>query len=327
MDLISVIIPVYNVEKYIERCLESVLRQTYSDLEIIVVDDGSMDRTGALADDFASRDGRILVVHQNNAGVSAARNNALARATGKYVGFLDGDDYAEPELFATLYDAVTSGEYELAVCGFRNVPDYVALGADASNDVPPQERGKRRDFTRGEVFERLRVNAIGGFVWNKLFLRSIIAEQGIEFDSRIKIAEDLIFVCRYNCFVNRAVYDATPLCNYVQRMESTVRRTELSIEILSTRELVNELQTEIFREHCPERLPLVAAAHAEYCLSLLAIAYKARGERELAAQYRRDGRRIFREVLTARIVPPSSKVKLFIKLYLPALHTVIRKGR
>ncbi|MDR0904733.1 MAG: glycosyltransferase [Oscillospiraceae bacterium] len=324
MDLISIIIPVYNVEAYLARCLDSVICQSYTNLQIIVADDGSTDNSGAIADEFAARDTRITVIHQPNAGVSAARNAALAVAGGEFIGFVDGDDYIDPDYFEVLHREITGGDYDLAVVGFETV----AYGSENARQAGARSAlGSVIELPRREVFRRMRVNSIGGFVWNKLFRRSIISAHNLIFDTRIKIAEDLIFLCQYTCFVDTAVYNTSPLYHYVTRQGSIVHKTDLNIEILSTRALVTELQTEIFKEQCPEHLPLIACAHAAYCLALLAIAYKSRGDLARSHEYSRDGKRIFREILSEKIVPSSNKLKLFIKLYLPALHTFIRRYR
>ena len=98
-ELISVILPVYNVQQYLEKCIESVVNQTYKNLEIILIDDGSTDMSGKICDEFAEKDGRIKVIHSKNGGVSAARNIGLDIATGEYIGFVDSDDWIESQMY------------------------------------------------------------------------------------------------------------------------------------------------------------------------------------------------------------------------------------
>ena len=114
---ISVIVPAYNMEKYIERCLDSLIGQTYHNLEIIVVDDGSNDQTGILCDRYAKKDPRILVVHQENQGVSQARNVGLSRATGDYIGFMDSDDYIDPNMYQSMQSRMTD-DIDVVACNF-----------------------------------------------------------------------------------------------------------------------------------------------------------------------------------------------------------------
>ncbi len=120
---ISVIVPVYNVEQYLQTCVESVLAQTYSNLEIILVDDGSTDGCPVLCDAYAARDARVRALHQENAGVSAARNAGVAMASGKLVAFVDSDDYAAPEMIERLYRTLAQNEAAVAVCGVRFVDE------------------------------------------------------------------------------------------------------------------------------------------------------------------------------------------------------------
>lgn len=115
--LISVIVPFYNVESYARKCIESIQAQTYKNLEIILVDDGSPDRCGEICDEYAARDPRIKVIHKKNGGLSSARNSALEIATGKYIGFVDSDDWIEPQMYEKMLQGIISSGSEIAICG------------------------------------------------------------------------------------------------------------------------------------------------------------------------------------------------------------------
>ena len=117
-DLISIVMPVYNVEKYLEKAVNSVIKQTYKNLEIILVDDGSKDSSGVLCDELAKKDTRIKVIHQENAGLSAARNAGIKLATGKYIGFMDSDDLIAENMYETLYNALIKNGAKLAMCDY-----------------------------------------------------------------------------------------------------------------------------------------------------------------------------------------------------------------
>ncbi len=119
MDLISVIIPVYNVEKYLDRCIQSVVGQTYKNLEIILVDDGSPDNCPAMCDEWAKRDSRIKVIHKENGGLSDARNVGIAVATGSFIGFVDSDDYISADMYQLLYDRMLTDDCDISVCGIQ----------------------------------------------------------------------------------------------------------------------------------------------------------------------------------------------------------------
>lgn len=121
MDLISVIIPVYKVEAYLDRCIQSIVDQTYTNLEIILVDDGSPDRSGAICDAWAAKDRRIKVIHKQNGGLSDARNAGMAISTGSYMGFVDSDDHISPDMFRLLLERMTADGSDIAACGVEMV--------------------------------------------------------------------------------------------------------------------------------------------------------------------------------------------------------------
>ena len=118
-NLVSVIIPVYNVQQYLPQCLESVCNQTYSRIEIIVVDDGSKDTSGTIADEYAEKDERITVIHKANGGLSSARNEGIDHAKGEYYLFVDSDDYIDPETVERLLGAMLKQDAQLVECGMR----------------------------------------------------------------------------------------------------------------------------------------------------------------------------------------------------------------
>ena len=113
---ISVVVPVYNVENYLNECIESILQQTYHELEVILVDDGSTDRSGELCEEWKKKDKRIHVIHQSNQGLSEARNRGLENITGKYVAFVDSDDILHPQMYEHLADALQAEQADVAIC-------------------------------------------------------------------------------------------------------------------------------------------------------------------------------------------------------------------
>ncbi len=161
---ISIIIPIYKVEKYLNRCLESVVNQTYRNLEIILVDDGSPDNCPAMCDAWAEKDSRIKVIHKENAGVAKARNDALDIASGEFIGFVDSDDYIELNMLETLFENIKASSADVSVC------DY------SDNEAASQDN----QFSYIDVDEALKGIASGGYLysvlWNKLYKRSVIAD-------------------------------------------------------------------------------------------------------------------------------------------------------
>lgn len=128
--LISIIVPAYNVEKYINKCVDSIIAQTYNNLEIILVDDGSSDSTGKICDEYLKYDNRIIVIHKSNGGLSDARNAGLDIAKGEYIGFVDGDDYISINMYKSLYNRIIADKTDMAVCSFSYVNEF---GEDLSN--------------------------------------------------------------------------------------------------------------------------------------------------------------------------------------------------
>lgn len=121
--MISVIIPVYNVEEYLERCVNSVLKQTYNDLEIILVDDGSTDNSGKICDELKNKDDRIIVIHKENQGLSASRNIGIEKATGEYITFVDSDDYILEDMYETLYKNLIRNDADISMCKYQYVKE------------------------------------------------------------------------------------------------------------------------------------------------------------------------------------------------------------
>ncbi len=146
--LLSIIVPVYKVENYLQKCIDSILAQTFTDFELILVEDGSPDGCPALCDAAAAKDARIRVLHQKNGGLSAARNAGLDVARGEWIGFVDSDDYIAPEMYETLYKAVQSTGADLALC------DYAAVDEAGIPCLPPYTGLAQRIFTGRELLKR-----------------------------------------------------------------------------------------------------------------------------------------------------------------------------
>ena len=162
---ISVIIPIYRVEPYLRKCVESVLAQTYQNLEIILVDDGSPDNCGAICDVFAAKDSRVRVIHQKNSGVSAARNAGLAAAGGEWIGWVDSDDWIEPKMFEMLLRAVQETGADISVCGhwdeYRNRTEPSGW---------PVRQIMNTEQALGELLENGRMKNL---LWDRLFHRTL----------------------------------------------------------------------------------------------------------------------------------------------------------
>lgn len=181
---ISIIVPVYNSEKTLERCLDSVLGQSFQKFEVILVNDGSRDSSGQICDRYAKSDSRIRVIHQKNAGVSAARNTGLAVIKGSYTTFLDSDDYLMPSHLEQYYHAACRCDCDIVVGGFT------CIAPEAVSNCLPRQTGV---FGR-EIWEEIcRDPAIYGYLWNKLFRTSLLYSNGIRLCEAMYSQEDLDF--------------------------------------------------------------------------------------------------------------------------------------
>ena len=162
--LISIIIPVYNVEKYLERCLDSVINQTYKNLEIIVIDDGSTDNSGKICDKYAEKDNRIIVIHKENGGICSARNSGLNIAKGLYILFIDSDDYIDSDYIELLSEY--ADENTIVCCGYRKVQNEKTI----INSIKNLKICSKLEFLNLlQYFEMQKINPIGNYMWNKLF--------------------------------------------------------------------------------------------------------------------------------------------------------------
>ncbi|MBQ0071041.1 MAG: glycosyltransferase family 2 protein, partial [Spirochaetales bacterium] len=184
--LISVIVPVYKVEAYLPLCVESILNQTYGNLEIILVDDGSPDQCGRMCDEYGKKDSRILVLHQENKGLSDARNAGLEKARGEYISFVDSDDWVSPYYIEHLYQSMTSGHVDLVKAWFLPFQDGEDVEEKAIEDLQDY-----RIYDRKSAFEHLLyMDGIDTCAWATLYKRSII--QTFRFPSG-KLYEDITF--------------------------------------------------------------------------------------------------------------------------------------
>lgn len=184
--LISVVIPVYNVEKYINQCLDSILKQTYSNLEILLTDDGSTDNSGNICDEYSRKDNRIKIFHQQNKGVSAARNNGIRHANGDFISFIDPDDFIDKDFYEYLLNQIHKSDSDIVFCSFRKVNEQ---------EIPFSKKEEEQDsiatyFRDDAVINCLRArNGFGMFVWNGLFKKKTVPL----FNEEIRICEDQDF--------------------------------------------------------------------------------------------------------------------------------------
>lgn len=201
MPVISVIVPVYNAEPYLARCIDSIMSQTFEDFEVLIVDDGSQDKSGEICDEYAAKDSRIRVFHKENGGVSSARNLGLDNATGEWIAFVDSDDWVDEEYLSCLYDAAISLDRSIVVC------DFVEINKDGTKlcnafDWTGNNKEDANNLNRGDLLKAVYCYSFG-IIWNILVSRELINLSSARFDSELKNGEDTLFLCKLYMSANK----------------------------------------------------------------------------------------------------------------------------
>lgn len=219
-SLVSIIVPVYNVEDYIHKCLESIAAQTYPYFECLIIDDGSTDRSGTICETFSKKDARFRVIHQSNSGLGPARNSGLDNANGDFIWFVDGDDTMSPEMLATLYRLIISGRYDWSMVGFVRVDEQGHAPSSLNKIIFD---GQTTIVLSGnDSVQRLWTDQREGpttysVVWNKLYTRQIIG--GLRFEN-FYTKEDFPFNHRIYHMTNQGIYLRKPLYKWLYRSGS-----------------------------------------------------------------------------------------------------------
>ncbi|MEG1918299.1 MAG: glycosyltransferase, partial [Oscillospiraceae bacterium] len=254
MAAISVIVPVYNAEAFLRKCTDSVIAQRFSDWELLLIDDGSTDGSAALCDAIAGEDGRVRVFHQENGGVSTARNRGLSLATGDWIAFADSDDWLEPDCLQLLWDTAQNAGADSAGCAHRNVTPSGESWEEAAA-LPPGVYGKEEIFA-GLVLplvgDRVGAPVVNGFIWRFLFSRRILTEYAITFDGAY--LEDELFLIEYFCRAEKLAMTDAPLYCYLQNPTSVTRK--YMRDYLTTFDrFMEKKEALIVRFHLGERRP------------------------------------------------------------------------
>lgn len=209
--MVSIIVPVYNAEKTIRRCIDSILNQEYTDFELLLVDDGSQDSSGSILDEYAAADNRVHVLHKENTGVSDTRNQAISMATGTYLQFLDSDDWITPDATRLLVRAAEEEHCDLVISDF-----YRVVGTRVSHKGDIEEDGV---LTREEYATHMMENPADfyyGVLWNKLYRRDIVEKYHLRMDPEISWCEDFMFNLEYIRRGERFLALQVPIYYYVK---------------------------------------------------------------------------------------------------------------
>lgn len=318
-DLISIIVPIYNVERYLERCVRSITSQTYKNLEIILVDDGSLDKCPEICDKLAEEDSRIKVLHKVNGGLSDARNHGIDNATGSYIMFIDSDDYIDSCMVEVLYNALINTKSDIAMCGIEFVDEYNCIMKNAN-----PAKLKRKVMSQEDFWEELIKNDSINYtpcvvVWNKIYNRKIF--ESIRFDIG-KIHEDEMILHKIISNCNKISSVQNKLYNYIQRSTSimnevyNVKRLDLIEAFLNRTNYFIELNNIKMAEHFLSK-----------SISVLAVAYKNLQVKNCHENEKRlkEIEKLFRQVykkMDKQVIPLKQRVYYFMI----SEFTVIYKG-
>lgn len=249
--LISIIVPIYKIDKYLGICVESILNQTYKNLEIILVDDGSPDRCPELCDLYASKDSRIKVIHKQNGGLVSARKAGLLAATGSLIGYVDGDDWIGPGFYQSLLHSLIGADADIAIAGFKR--ELFASSTNLLNSLPS---GIYEGDALVQVYKQMLSNGpfymhgVTTYLWNKLFRREVLEDAQMSVDNRITVGEDAAVV--YKAILNSKRIIVTDNCayHYRQREDSMLKLSSNYAEEYKRLKFLNECMAKSF-ENAP----------------------------------------------------------------------------
>ena len=243
MPEVSIIVPVYNAEKTIKRCVESVLNQEFQDWELILMDDGSRDKSGRICDEFAGHDRRIKVVHKENSGVSDTRNQAISLATGTYLQFMDSDDWLTSDATNLFIRNAKEYDCDMVIADFyRVVGDRVSHKGDIDEELP---------MTREAFAEHMMDNPSDfyyGVLWNKLFKREIIEKFNLRMDTNISWCEDFMFNLDYLLHCEKIFALHVPIYYYVKTKGSLASQGMSLVKTIRMKKMVFEVYHDFFKE-------------------------------------------------------------------------------
>lgn len=312
---ITVIVPAYNAEKYLADCLESVIRQSLNSWEILIADDGSSDRTGEIADGYASKDSGIKVIHTARHGVSAARNACIEAAEGRYLAFVDADDILEPDYLKELFDKAEESGADIVQCSF-----FVVAGGNKTPDPNPVDKTYEDKDSLMRAFFAGTHGDIRDSVWAKLFRRESVAD--IRFDTGLSIYEDGYYV--YQCLrkAGKAVCFGKPLYHYVKHGNSTTNSC-LDEKYEGYFSMFDKLKEEFADDGFIRKR--IACRKAETALWLMRIMIR-NGNRKAAWELRKKAMGIAGDVIRSG-APFPIKMKLIGVTVMPHIYFAMLKGR
>ncbi len=303
--MISVIIPIYNVEEYLEKCLKSILLQTYKNIEVILVNDGSTDSSLEICKKYSKIDNRIIIINKKNEGVSSARNNGLKIAKGDYVIFIDPDDSINENMLQILYNNINkANDIDISICGFERIYPKHKKEKEVSN--------KKYKIIDKELLlkEMLGKENFQGYVWNKLYKKSIINKYQIRFNEKISVYEDFLFNSEYINKIHKGIYSNQKLYYYYQRNDSAYNG-KFNPKWLS----ISKAYEEIFNIYKANKLENYIGLKYNYLILNLDLKEKIIKSREKyeIKNINRNINNSLNDILSSNFITKKEKIKLLLK--------------
>lgn len=328
--MISIIMPVYNSDKYVAQAIQSVLKQSFEDFELIIVDDGSTDNSGFICDEYAKNDSRIIVLHKQNGGVCSARNVGIEKSKGKYITFIDNDDFYEEGFLDILFNEMEQTNADFIKAGRRNIKISSQMDILGENICTYKEKSilSRSEFAK-KYFD-IKKSGILSSIWNGLYKRSLIVNSGIRFDESVKHGnEDLIFNCEIS--LNSDTIEIIPdvIYTHFYRLGHSTS-TKFYPDQIRTRLNGVELELQIVKDN-REQSDLIILEGIRSCFRML-IPLSSMKERKLYIEEMKSRLdfAVLREypLLSSKNVSKEGKIDLFlIKHGLYELYFMLRKLR
>ena len=246
--MVSIILPVYNAESTLRRCIESILNQEYTDFELILIDDGSSDLSADICDEYRQKDSRIKVIHKENTGVSDSRNKGMEAATGEFLQFVDADDWITADATKLMVREAVKENCDLVITDF-----YRVIGNRVSHKGSIKEAGVLTRETLAEYMMESPADFYYGVLWNKLFRRDIIVEHQIRMDEKISWCEDFLFNLEYILYIKEASILQIPVYYYLKTEGSLVAQSKSISKVVQTKLQIFEFYNEFYKSVYDEK--------------------------------------------------------------------------
>lgn len=315
--LVTVIVPGYNIEKYVRRCLGSICNQTYKNLEIILIDDGSTDETGVIFDLYQEKDKRIKVIHKDNGGVSSARNIGLDIFTGEYVLFVDGDDWIEENTIETLVSIAEEKQSDVVL--FEYTVDYE--NGDSISCFHPEYEG----CISMEQAIYLSITSVNRFSVTKMYKRSLF--NCVRFDETIHLGEDTLFACEVMSKGENAFFLAKSLYHYVQSTGSATRKDYFNPRMLTGEKAYQKL-IKLCGEKYPNLVNVAISNYLEITMSIILDMFKDFDENKAYIKdYQKRIRKYWLKSIVHKEYPMATKIKVTLCSISPKLMYKVRKHK